>query len=525
MGLLFRNFLFRCHQRGWRPSVLLLAGVVVLAACAVVSGAEGVVFSLALAVAFLLGTASRDGPFHLRALAETPTGHPVGRFALLAHMAAHPTTATARPMCLALEIDDADRLRATHGTATTDRLCAAFAQRLIAQTRGSDRVADLGDGRFAVFMPPSRRLTLESAVQTALRLHGLSGRPLDVDGLRLHLTCCVGFVPPARLTPDIPPQDILDLAERALATARQTGPRTVRAFEDGMPVTAPPRSRTAPHTDPDMARAFDNDEIVPWFQPQISAETGDLTGLEALARWEPKGMPTRPPATFLDAIRAQGLSARLTDTMLDRSLRQLAAWDRTGIAIPRVSVNLGPDDLCDPTLVPRVRATLDRYGLSPRRLGIEVLETVVARAGPDDMAAQTLRALGAMGCLIDLDDFGTGSASISGIRRFAVDRIKIDRTLVTAVDTDPGQHAMIAAIVTMAAPLGVTVLAEGVETPGEHAMLAQLGCDHVQGFAIARPMPAADVLSWHLRRQKGTATDRNATPKDSKSLLSLRPPA
>jgi EAL domain-containing protein (putative c-di-GMP-specific phosphodiesterase class I) len=225
-----------------------------------------------------------------------------------------------------------------------------------------------------------------------------------------------------------------------------------------------------------------------------------LTGLEALARWQRSDGSVLTPWQFLKDVQNDGLSQKLTDAMIDRAIGQLCQWDRAGVRLPRVSVNLGAEDLADPSLVDRVNWALDRHSMPAARLGLEVLETVVADTDPDGMVSRNLLALGALGCHIDLDDFGTGSASINGIRRFGVHRIKIDRSLITAVDTDPDQHAMIAAILTMAQQMGVDVLAEGVETPGEFSALAQLGCAHVQGYAIARPMPGPDLLAWVLRR-------------------------
>jgi EAL domain-containing protein (putative c-di-GMP-specific phosphodiesterase class I) len=162
-------------------------------------------------------------------------------------------------------------------------------------------------------------------------------------------------------------------------------------------------------------------------------------------------------------------------------------------------------------LIQKINWDLDRFDLSADRLAIEVLETVVARA-PDDMITRNINALGALGCRIDLDDFGTGHASLASIRRFGVNRIKIDRSFVMKADKDPEQQRMISAILTMADRLGVETLAEGVETVGEHVILAQLGCDHVQGFGIARPMPVDQTMAW--------ITDHTAKLRDMPRIMS-----
>ena len=141
---------------------------------------------------------------------------------------------------------------------------------------------------------------------------------------------------------------------------------------------------------------------------------------------------------------------------------------------------------------------LDRFDLSPDRLTVEVLEDVAADLS-NEVAIRNVRALSELGCGIDLDDFGTGHASITNIRRFAVRRLKIDRSFVTRVDVDMEQQRYVAAVLSMAEQLGLETLAEGVETAGEHAMLAQLGCAHVQGFGVARPMPFEDTIDWVCR--------------------------
>ena len=181
--------------------------------------------------------------------------------------------------------------------------------------------------------------------------------------------------------------------------------------------------------------------------------------------------------------------------MLTRSLSALRSWDDAGLDIPCVGVNFSSDELRNPKLIDKVKWELDRYDLAPHRLSVEVLETVVA-ASPEDVVSRNVNGLAKLGCRIDLDDFGTGHASISSIRRFAVQRIKIDRSFVMKVDRDPEQQRMVAAILTMAERLGLETLAEGVETPGEHAMLAQLGCGHVQGFGLGRPMAFEATEPW-----------------------------
>ena len=219
--------------------------------------------------------------------------------------------------------------------------------------------------------------------------------------------------------------------------------------------------------------------------------------VEALARWTDPVRGVIPPSEILPVIESVNLLERLAEVMMYHSFRALKQWDSAGVDIRQVGVNFAGSELSNPRLLEKVKWDLDRFELMPDRLAVEVLETVVA-SEPDDMITRNINALGALGCRIDLDDFGTGNASIASIRRFSVSRIKIDRSFVMKADRDPEQQRMISAILTMAERLQVETLAEGIETVGEHVMLAQLGCNHVQGFGIARPMPFDQTIDWIL---------------------------
>ena len=201
------------------------------------------------------------------------------------------------------------------------------------------------------------------------------------------------------------------------------------------------------------------------------------------------------PGAFLPAIDAPEMMELLGQTMLTQSLAAVAEFDRRGLRVPTVAVNFSARELQDPQLPDRLRWTLDRFHLAPSRLTVEVLESVVAGDG-DEVIASNIGRIAAMGCGVDLDDFGTGNASITAIRRFALNRLKIDRSFVHEVDRNREQQRLVTAILSLAERLGLETLAEGVETQAEHALLAQLGCGHVQGYVIARPMSGEDLASW-----------------------------
>lgn len=391
---------------------------------------------------------------------------------------------------LCLEIEEMSQVIDRFGQAAADMIIGRTAERLAAALRHEDRVGRLADARFGICIAPMRQLDLELCIQLAGRLQSVIEDPVSIDGASVYVTASVGFCQHSR-SPAQNGAAWLDAAAIALRAAQHRGPSSIRAFSDHMKREA--RSRAELREE--VAAALDGGQIQPWFQPQISTDTGRITGFEALARWSHPQRGLIAPVEFLPAIESCGLLERLAEVMMYHAFAALKSWDASGVDVPQIGVNFAGTELSNPRLLEKIRWELDRFDLTPDRLTVEVLETVVASA-PDDVITRNINALGEMGCRIDLDDFGTGHASIASIRRFSVSRIKIDRSFVMKADRDPEQQRMISAILTMAERLGVETLAEGVESVGEHVLLAQLGCDHVQGFGIGRPMPFDQTLDW-----------------------------
>lgn len=392
--------------------------------------------------------------------------------------------------CIMLAVDDLPDVLARYGPGAIEAMMLNLSSRMISSLREGDRVIRLPGGEFGVVLAPMRHLDLETAIQMAGRLQLAVEEPLSLDATTVFVSCSVGFCLAAR-NPGTGSADLLEAARAALLDAQQNGPSAIRAYNERM---RHPRRLPGDLAD-EAAVALESGQIVPWFQPQISTNTGRITGFEALARWQHPERGLISPAEFLPIMEDTGQMERLGEVMLYRALTALRAWDAAGLDIPRVGVNFATEELHNPKLIDKIRWELDRFDLPAARLSVEVLETVVT-AAPDDTISRNINGLAKLGCGIDLDDFGTGHASISSIRRFAVGRIKIDRSFVMKVDRDPEQQRMINAILTMAERLDLDTLAEGVETLGEHAMLAQLGCGHVQGFGIARPMPFEETVNW-----------------------------
>ena len=389
-----------------------------------------------------------------------------------------------------IEIDNFDEFVDVYGQSAAERVTRTLGDRLVSAMRSGDIVSQTGDWSFTLCMKPVQHLDLETCIQIAGRLQTAIEEPVSLDGTTVYVTACLGF---AKHSPQSAKTDTLwrDAARMALREAQRYGPSAIRAYSTEMRE----RSSSRVQLRDEVAAALSNGQIRPWFQPQISTDTGALTGFEALARWDHPDKGLIPPAEFLDVIEQAGMLERLAEVMMFHAFTALKAWDKAGVSVPQVGVNFAGPELNNPNLVDKIRWELDRFNLAPDRLTVEVLETVVSNA-PDDTVSRNLNLLGELGCGIDLDDFGTGHTSIASIRRFSVGRIKIDRSFVMKADRDPEQQRMISAILTMAERLNIETLAEGVETVGEHALLAQLGCGHVQGFGIARPMPFAQATEW-----------------------------
>lgn len=397
--------------------------------------------------------------------------------------------------CFVVCFDDPARQFDQHGASLKDRVVARTAERLSAALRSGDLVVRLADGSLAVALHPVRRFDLETAIQMASRLRASAIVPLIVDDLTLHPSLSVGFCLAER-SPAPLGRTLLDAARTAADEALFHGPGAIRSYLPDMTRRRADRAELRAG----VKKALEDGQIRPWFQPQICADTGRISGFEALARWHHPERGVISPADFLPVIEDVGLAEKLGEVILQGALSALVRWDHAGFDVPQVSINLSAAELRSPNLAEKLEWEANRFGLDPSRLTIEVLETVAARSN-DDLIVSNLTSLSRLGFGIDLDDFGTGQASIANIRRFSIRRIKIDRSFVTHIDTDPEQKKIVAGILLLCEQLELQTVAEGVETPGEHGILAQLGCTYLQGFGIARPMAMEETFGWIERTE------------------------
>ncbi|MGF1554152.1 MAG: putative bifunctional diguanylate cyclase/phosphodiesterase [Paracoccaceae bacterium] len=267
--------------------------------------------------------------------------------------------------------------------------------------------------------------------------------------------------------------------------------RQIRVYEPELRAALEARSRTYA----ELSLALQRDEIVPFFQPQIRLSDRAVTGFEVLVRWRHPEQGLVPPALFLEIAEQTGLLARIDEIVMAKAVACLAAWSRAGHDDLMISLNCTGDALRDPTYVARLAERLAAHGLAPARVGIEILETVLF-GGSEDAARRTLAALRERGFRLEIDDFGTGQASVAHLITLGADAVKLDRSLLRGLTEERPSRLVVEAVLALSRNLGLETLAEGAETGAQLDLLAELGCDAAQGFGIARPMPFEEATAW-----------------------------
>jgi len=389
-----------------------------------------------------------------------------------------------------VEIDNFQDLCDQYGRSTMQKTVKSIGERLLASVRDIDLVCQRNDAQFAVCIAPVRYLNTVLCRDMADRFQQTLQETIHIDGERVPMSVSIGFCLISSAA-EVTAAAWLERSVSALAKAREQGPSAI----ERLPVKPPAVPPSSPDRREEIRQALRSGQIQPWFQPQISTHTGEISGFEALARWVHPTKGIILPSDFLPLVDQADLFEQLAETMMRGGFAALKAWDNAGFDVPAIAVNFSGPELSNPALIEKIKWELDHFDLNPDRLVIEILETVVSNVD-DDIITKNIHQLEQLGCRIDLDDFGTGQASIGAIHQFGVTRIKIDRSFVARADRCSKQKQVINAILAMAEHFGVETLAEGVETVGEHTTLAQLGCDHVQGFGIASAMPFEQTLQW-----------------------------
>ncbi|MFL5419211.1 MAG: EAL domain-containing protein [Myxococcales bacterium] len=398
---------------------------------------------------------------------------------------------------LMLDVDRFKTVNESLGHAMGDRLLASVAKRVWRCVRPGDTVARLSGDEFAVLLEDYA--VAEEPRRVADRIIAEMAAPHDLGGTEVFTSASVGV---AVGRPELAkPEDLLRDADVALYRAKDLGRSRYVVYHPSMRT----RAREQLQFETDLRRALGRNELRVVFQPIVSLTTGLPTGCEALVEWQHPGRGRIPPSDFIPMAEETGLILPIGNWVLRESCKQVKAWAGRCEAgpTPTVSVNLSARQLLHAELVDQVRAAISDAGIVPGQLRLEVTESVIMEnAGPASLLLAQIKALGVH---LLLDDFGTGYSSLSYLHNFRFDTLKIDRSFVSRIDTAQKNVEIVRTILSLSRALGMTAVAEGVETEGQVAQLQMLKCDSAQGFYFSRGLEGqlfaamlSDRKKWDL---------------------------
>jgi diguanylate cyclase (GGDEF)-like protein len=403
------------------------------------------------------------------------------RRALVARIQAGEPAGSALTLLL-LDLDGFKDVNDTLGHVAGDHVLRQIARRMRAHLDDDTLVARLGGDEFAVVLATGQEA---AAMRAAARIRDLVAEPMEVQGHTFLMAASVGVAisrhPETRT-------DLLRRADIAMYQAKATRTGALMYDPDRDEFTTE-RLKTSEY----LRLGIPAGQLRVWYQPQVRAAGGRLAGAEALVRWEHPELGLLPPAAFLGIARQSGLMPLLTETVVDLILADLRAWNRAGARFP-VSFNVAPPELLNPALLERLLERIDAAALAPNSLVLEVTEDSLL-ADPE-RARLALLEISRHQVEVAIDDYGTGFSSLSYLRDLPVHELKLDQSFIGRIRTDPRSRIIVASTNQMAQGLGLRTVAEGVETAPIAETVRELGIDLLQGYFIARPMPADELLRW-----------------------------
>jgi diguanylate cyclase (GGDEF)-like protein len=404
----------------------------------------------------------------------------------------------AAPEMLAVHHLDLDQFKAvndTFGHAAGDKLLKIVAERLRALVRDTDTIARMGGDEFAIVQVPIAEAA--EATLLAQRIIATMSEPFDLDGHQAVIGASVGIAtgPGEGLTPD----KLLRNADLALYRAKDHGRGTFRFFEPAMDL----QIQTRRVMEQDLRRALPAGEFELYYQPVVDLASNEISGFEALIRWNHPKHGLVAPAAFIPLAEEIGFIIPMGEWVIRQACATAARWPGE----LRVAVNISAAQFRNSGLLQIIVGALSASGLPPTRLEIEITETVLLQNRETTLAA--LHQLRALGIRIAMDDFGTGYSSLTYLQSFPFDKIKIDRSFVKDIDRSTGSLNIVRAVAALANGLGMTATAEGVETHGQLAQIVAAGCAEMQGYLFSQPLPAAEIEELFLSQPEARKASRH----------------
>jgi diguanylate cyclase (GGDEF)-like protein len=397
-----------------------------------------------------------------------------------------------------IDLDHFKEINDTLGHQVGDELICEVAHRLEEARPAGATVARLGGDEFAVLLPDIPDLSVAEDVATYLL--SVLGKSFSVGGVRLVVQASLGIA----LAPDHG-DDVHTLMRRsdiALYEAKRERARFCAYTSEDEDTHTPQRLTILT----DLRSAVEEDQLFLVYQPKIDMASGEVAGVEALVRWNHPTRGIQYPDTFIPLAENTGLIAPITWFVVERALRQVRTWQESGIDLS-VAVNLSVRHLTDMSLPDRIAVALERWGVAPSKLVIEVTENSIMT--DPKRATVVLQQLRRIGVEIAIDDYGTGHASLNYLKRFDIDELKVDKSFIMNLDPDSSDAIIVASTIELGHNLGLRIVAEGVEDPATLEWLGGLGCDIAQGFHIGRPMTPEAIVD--VVRERGV-DQRSAGP-------------
>ena len=409
---------------------------------------------------------------------------------------------------LVIDLDRFKLINDSLGHRAGDELLREVALRLKSAVRAVDTTARVGGDEFVVLLDGP--LTHAEAVEIGTRAIKVMEPSLRLLGIDVHISASIGiaFYPRDGASVDT----LLARADAAMYSAKERGRNNLQCYAEGMSTMTQDRVKF----ESELHEALRNRQFELHYQPKVDTLTGRVNSAEALIRWRHPQRGLVPPNEFISIADECGLLDAIGEWVLFEACRQAKAWQCEGLPSLRVAVNLAPSQFRLANLVDQIRRALEASGLNPQLLEIELTETAVMSDAEESI--QILEAISRMGVLVSVDDFGTGYSSMSYLRRFPIDKLKIDRCFVDQMTRRPEDASIVQAIISLAHSLHLKVIAEGVETPEQLALLAELGCDQYQGFHFSPALEPTQFLAFvkQSRADARSLTDDEAARTHSK---------
>lgn len=386
-----------------------------------------------------------------------------------------------------LDLDKFKIINDTLGHEIGDELLIMVADRLRNCLRNEDAIARLGGDEFTIIMEGFQ--DLQSVSSTASKILKSISIPFDVDDNEIFISTSIGITVYPDDDNDI--NSLLKNADISMYRAKSSGGNTYQFFTADMTENALRRMKIYNK----LQHALENDEFDIHYQPQINLQTGTVSGVEALLRWQHPEMGMIGPDEFIPLLEETGRITAVGEWVFEQACKFLKCMDEQGLPAIRASVNLSARQFRDSNLLQRINKCIAQTGLQPERLGIEITESLLVE-NTDDVT-RILNSIHEAGIRIDVDDFGTGYSSMSYLKRFPLDILKIDRSFITDIPGDKDDVAIVDAILAMASSLKLGVVAEGVETHAQHRFLQDRDCLEVQGYLYSKPLPHDEFIAWY----------------------------